>query len=188
MAERFTLRDLPKYEAIEALASGFDGLDAAATAVWLEVLRTGSDILGAYDEMVRGYGLSQGRFTTLMLLECAGREGDAGEWSRPSDLADRGGLSRPAMTTILESLASDGWLERQADPDDRRSNLVRLSGAGLARLHAILPEHFRAVSSLMSGLNKDDQLALATLLCRLRESVEQSDRVSGAASSGRAEG
>ncbi|TVQ61343.1 MAG: MarR family transcriptional regulator [Phycisphaerales bacterium] len=167
MGERFLLRDLPKYESIEAHAAQCPELRPRAAQAWLELLRTGSDLLAVYDDMVRGYGLSQGRFTVLMLLSCDGEDG-----ALPSALAERAGLSRAAMTGIIDALQSDGWIASEPNPEDRRSTRVWMTPEGVTRLDELLPGHFCRVAEVMSGLSASEQASLAELLGKLRLHLE----------------
>jgi|GEM_PF-107183 len=166
MSQGFLLRELPKYESIEAHASRFPELRPRAALAWLELLRTGTDILAVHDDLIRSHGLSQGRFTVLMLLNCE----EAWCGARPSELADRAGLSRAALTSILGALQADGWIERSPDPEDGRSTSARLTESGRQRFEALLPGHFRRVAEVMGGLDADELRTLAALLGKLRAS------------------
>lgn len=170
---------MPKYESIEAHAAQCPELRPRAAQAWLELLRTGSDLLAVYDEMLRGYGLSQGRFTVLMLLSCDGEEG-----ALPSAIADRGGLSRAAVTGIIDALESDGWLAREPNPEDRRSTRIWMTREGEDRLSALLPGHFANVAEVMSGLSPSEQATLADLLGKLRLHLETRSRDGSASATG----
>jgi DNA-binding MarR family transcriptional regulator len=45
--------------------------------------------------------------------------------SRVSEIATHIGLSPSTLTGVLDRLVSGGWLEREADPDDRRVVLMK---------------------------------------------------------------
>ena len=53
--------------------------------------------------------------------------------TRPSVLADRGGMTRPAMGELIDELEAAGYVERVADPDDRRAKLIKPTARTLAR-------------------------------------------------------
>ena len=61
--------------------------------------------------------------------------------SRPSELAARVGMSKQAVNYLLGELERRGYLERRADPDDRRSRRIVLTergeSAGLAMREAV---------------------------------------------------
>jgi DNA-binding MarR family transcriptional regulator len=52
--------------------------------------------------------------------------------SRPSDLAERAGISKQAMNQLLQSLEQLGYLRRTPDERDARARIVRLTERGRA--------------------------------------------------------
>jgi len=50
--------------------------------------------------------------------------------ARPSELAARRGMTKQAVNYLLGELERRGYLERRADPDDRRSKRVALTPRG----------------------------------------------------------
>ena len=56
---------------------------------------------------------------------------------RITDLADRAGMSRQAITYLISELESKGYLERYPDPSDRRASLVQLTARGEDAVAAI---------------------------------------------------
>lgn len=55
---------------------------------------------------------------------------------RPSEVAQRNGLSKQAVNDLIGVLESNGYVERHPDPADARARLVRLTGRGNELLHA----------------------------------------------------
>ena len=54
--------------------------------------------------------------------------------ARPSELATRGGITRQAVTKIVDELERLDLVRRDPDPDDRRGVIVRYSDRGRAGL------------------------------------------------------
>ncbi len=52
--------------------------------------------------------------------------------SRPTDLAERAGMSKQAMNQLLQSLEQFGYLRRTPDERDARARIVRLTARGRA--------------------------------------------------------
>lgn len=77
----------------------------------------------------RGTGVSVPQFRVLTFL---GRTGG----SSLSDVADRVGLSLPAMSRLVDGLTDRGLVHREASPRDRRRVVLRLTerGKGLVRV------------------------------------------------------
>src|SRR6476469_10488810 len=57
--------------------------------------------------------------------------------ARPSDLAAKLRISKQALNYLLGELERLGYLERRADPDDRRSKRVALTARGIAAIGVI---------------------------------------------------
>jgi DNA-binding MarR family transcriptional regulator len=53
--------------------------------------------------------------------------------TRPSILAERAAMTRPAMGELVDELEALGYVERVADPEDRRAKLIKPTGKTLAR-------------------------------------------------------
>jgi DNA-binding MarR family transcriptional regulator len=168
------LRDLPKYECIQQAAARFSEGDPSAVQTCLLLLRVASDVLAELEQCFARAGLSQGRFTVLMLLsKCDGAceagtgAGIPGDFS-PSDLAERACVTRATMTGLLDGLERDGLIEREPNPQDRRMVAVRITERGRAHLEGMLPEYFALVARLMRGLDETERERLMQLLAIVR--------------------
>ena len=47
-------------------------------------------------------------------------------------MADRAGMRKQSMSELVDYLEERGYVERVADPDDRRARIVRLTAKGWA--------------------------------------------------------
>jgi DNA-binding MarR family transcriptional regulator len=89
--------------------------------------------------------------------------------ARPSELAARRGMSKQAVNYLLGELERLGYLERRADPADRRSKRIALTRRGDLAAHTIRdavreierdweeqlgPERFAQLRSLLLELNQ----------------------------------
>jgi DNA-binding MarR family transcriptional regulator len=162
----FTLRELPKYECLRELASRIPEVDPSAVEACLVTLRTASDVLDSFDVHFARHGLSQGRFTVLMLLTVHPDHGQC-----PSELADRAGVTRATMTGLLDGLERDGFLVREPHPEDRRTITARLTERGHLFLREMLPDHFRRIAALMADLPEDERQTLVRLLSKVRSGI-----------------
>lgn len=75
---------------------------------------------------LRGYGLGVGDFDVLATVR---RQGDPGGL-RPSELCAATFTSSAGMTGRLDRVERSGFVERRADPEDRRGVRVVLTDAG----------------------------------------------------------
>jgi DNA-binding MarR family transcriptional regulator len=156
------LKDLPRYECLLAAAERYPSLEPSACDAFLNLLRTGDTVFAGEGRFLAKHGISQGRFTVLMLLN------RCGEASTPAALAEEAGVTRATMTGLLDTLEKDGWAQREMDPNDRRTVLVRLTPAGEAFLERTLPEYFRCVSTIMEPLDEDERRQLVGLLQKIQ--------------------
>jgi MarR family transcriptional repressor of emrRAB len=164
----FFLRDLPSMQTLNELAERYSELDPTAMMTCIAVLRTGSDMMALLEKMLNPYGLSQGGYLTLIVLNRNPQE----EIS-PSDLAARVGVTRATMTGLLDTLAKEGLVERIPHDNDRRRTVVRLTRKGTVRLGHILPELYSKITELMAGISEKEREHLMRLLKKLNTGLER---------------
>jgi DNA-binding MarR family transcriptional regulator len=92
-----------------------------------------------------------------------------------------GGVSRRLMvsngnvTGIVERLEREELVRRRANPDDRRSQLVRLTASGRTAFEEIAEVHEGWIASMLSGLSEEEVEQLKYLLGKAKQSVVNSD-------------
>jgi DNA-binding MarR family transcriptional regulator len=157
----------PRTEKLEALAQRFPVIDAGAleTCIWL--LRTASALGDANDAHYARHGLSRGRFHALILLFQSPAHG-----LTPAELAGEAGVTRAAMTGVIESLVETGYVSRVDDATDRRTYRVRLSDKSFDFLNRFLPTHFRRLARLVRGVSAEDHRALRRLLAKVGSQID----------------
>ena len=162
----FLLRDLPKYESIRLQSERYPQIDPRAVEAFLVLWRTSTDTLNAFECYLAKHGMSQGKFTVLMILN---RNPDQG--MNPSELADRAGVTRATMTGLLEGLEREKLISRQGDRSDRRRAVVRLSASARKMLDGMLPDYYSRLHDLMADLSEDDKATLTALLTKIAQRV-----------------
>ena len=80
-------------------------------------------------------------------------------------------VTRGNVSSLVQSLADDGFVATEPDPDDGRSLFVRLTPAGRMALREYAPTHYDLVARLSSDLSVDDLAQLTDLLHRLLASA-----------------
>jgi len=130
-------------------------------------MATANAIRAAYDERLAPLGL------TLSLASLLSYIADFGpiNQTRAAEHLDQG---RAVTGTQVDRLEALGFVERQPDPDDRRVWLLAIteSGAALAASIAEVDRVLRA--ELRSGISRPERQALAGLLVRLQQNLQQS--------------
>ncbi len=165
------LKDLPRYECLLQAARRYPSLDPSATDAFLNLLRTGDEVFAAEAEFLAERGISQGRFTVLMLLN---RGCDTRRRRRPA-LAEASGVTRATMTGLLDTLEKDRLTERQTDPHDRRTIHVTLTPKGQALIEGLIPDYFRCVSGIMEPLDEVERTMLVALLHKIQQGLAPRD-------------
>ena len=77
------------------------------------------------------------------------------------------------VTGLTNELVKEGWVERLADPEDRRSVRVRLTPVGVQTFEQIATVHEAWVVALFAGLRVQDRKLMSELLGSLRQQVGQ---------------
>src|SRR5690606_14801932 len=138
------------------------GDDALAAA--LQLLRVADELMRGLEIHAAGrFGLSRARLGVLLWLEASGEAG-----LRPAELADRLGVSRATISSLLDGLERDGLVARRADPDDGRARRVVATRAGRARARAIAPVHAARLAAVTRTLEPAERAQLRALLDKLR--------------------
>lgn len=109
------------------------------------------------------FGQSLPRFDVLAQLDLVG---DAGV--PVGTLAERLIASAGNITHLLTRMEREGLIARETAPDDRRSQIVRITEAGTAMYRRMADYHDRWIVGRMKALTPDEKQELKTLLRKLR--------------------
>jgi MarR family transcriptional repressor of emrRAB len=164
----FTLRDIPKYEALRARIQRYPELDPTAIEAFLILLRVASDVMGAVEDYWGRRKISHGRFIVLAVLN---RDPELA--LSPSDLAHKCGVSRATMTGLLSGLARHRLVKREHHQGDRRMSLVRLTPEGIRFLDSNLPDYYRRLAKMMGHLSQGEKRTLEEMLTRIGEGLPE---------------
>ncbi len=85
-----------------------------------------------------------------------------------SELADMMEIEKAPAGKIVDRLEEKGWIERRAEPSDRRIKRIYLTGQG-ARVHAaIAPLADATVRDALAGLTLSEQARLVGLMSKVK--------------------
>ncbi len=115
------------------------------------------------------HGLNAANFDVLATLR---RSGPPYALS-PNDLISSTMVTSGTMTNRIDQLTRAGLVERIKNPDDGRSVVVSLTKAGFKLIDAAVTDHVATQEQLTSGLSKDEQKRLNTLLKKFLQSLEE---------------
>lgn len=117
------------------------------------------------------HGLNMVQFNVISVLHRAGSSMTMG------DLAQAVSVRPGNLTSVVDGLVKRGLVDRELNPDDRRSFLVCVSGAGEEFLAEFLPRHWRYLDALTGGLSARQRTQLSKLLEQLAQSVQNAETV-----------
>ena len=83
------------------------------------------------------------------------------------DIAEQLGIHAPALTEQIDRLEAEHYLERCANPDDKRSTLVKLTEKGRARAYEVSDERQARAAAFSAGLSEEEKDTLIALLDKL---------------------
>lgn len=136
-------------------------------------MRAGQAVLGELDRCITdSIDVRQPIFTALAVLD------GAGEALTPSEIADRVLVASATMTATLDALERRGWVQRVANPADRRSVLVEITPEGRAVADQVLPGIRAVEKSMMSTLTVTERAQLVELLDKV---LQRSGELAGEA-------
>lgn len=135
-------------------------LDPAELHAWRGMLRVHQQLMRSLDAQLQAeHGLPVSSYEVLMYIADAD-----GERLRMHDLADSVLLSRSGLTRLVDRLAKDGLVEREACPDDARGAFAKLTPHGRDALDAARATHLSGVRELfLKHFSEEEQEQLGAL-------------------------
>ncbi len=113
-------------------------------------------------------GISHGRFMLLVILD---REPD--QPLPASELAEHAGVTKQTITSLLDGLEKDGFVNRMPHPQDRRSVMIQLTAAGSQLLERVMPGMYRKQVEMLKDLSREEQRQLTRLLRKVQLCADQ---------------
>jgi len=162
----FFLKSLPTDISLKEFSRRFPNMNPSALKICTELMRTGSNLLAAFETVLGKYGLSQGRFLILIVMN---RTPD--KEINPSTLAEKLGVKKATVTGLLDGLEKDSLIERVSDSRDRRKIGVQLTDDGRQVLEKMLPEYYRNMAKLTVGLSENERQTMISLLGKVNQNL-----------------
>ena len=113
--------------------------------------------------------ISHGGLSALACLVADGPQ-------RPGALAEAEGVTAPAMTRVVNSLESLGYVVRRPDPDDGRATVVAATEEGEALVLQGRAARLLALQDRFDRLDPDARAALTGALDALEQLTAEPDR------------
>ncbi|MGW8959742.1 MarR family winged helix-turn-helix transcriptional regulator [Paenibacillus sp. NPDC055715] len=141
--------------------------DHKPIGVLVELFSITYEIRKDMEKRSREFGLSYGQYIALCVLS-AQRD----EMSSPSALAEKMGVSRAAISSMVISLEQDGYINKYDDPNDKRGVFVSLNDKGRGKIKQMDPFFIGLASHLMSGFSESEICEFQTYLARVQSAFE----------------
>jgi DNA-binding MarR family transcriptional regulator len=162
------LKEVPRYECLQAAAVRVPGTDPAICQLFLNILHTGDVVSRGEAEFLARHGLNQARLIVLVLLD----NSENGSM-RSSELAEHASVSRATITGLLDTMEKAGLVERHDDPRDRRASCITITSKGSARLHEVQPLLIRWTEKILSALSARERGQLVALLQKTQRAFSE---------------
>lgn len=125
-------------------------------------------VRGRLDRSLQDAGLRLGQYQLLRLL-----------WDQdgltPRELAERLDVEMPTVTRTVQRLLRDGFVRREAHPDDARSVRIYLTERGREQRERVFHILDRETEHALSGFTPIDRENLIALMERIAENVRHDD-------------
>ena len=121
--------------------------------------------------------LSRWRVTVSTMWVMINLLSEESESMSPAQLATVTGLSRPSMTSVLDSLEKKGYIRRSMHPTDRRMVSVHITEQGKSFMGEVFPPIGRGVVRTLKYLNQEERKTFMKLYSKIlagsRELLEE---------------
>jgi DNA-binding MarR family transcriptional regulator len=150
-------------------------LDATELEIWRAFIRVSQLLPAALDQDLAQRGESLPRYEILAVLAAAGAEG-----LRPNELGKFALVSKPRLSVHVNSLVDEGFVAREAHPEDGRASVVRLTSSGRRHLAKLTSGHLTQARALViDRIDAADRQAVLRALSGILEALGDSWRPTG---------
>lgn len=118
------------------------------------------------DDRLKPMNMSIARWGALYWL------GQAGGGVSQATLAEMAGVEPPTLVRVLDQLEAQGLVRRQANPSDRRVNLLYLTDAAKPLVDEIEAEAERLRVELLDGISYEDYRTALRVIQTLSERLD----------------
>ncbi|MFN6545645.1 MarR family winged helix-turn-helix transcriptional regulator [Mycolicibacterium nivoides] len=118
------------------------------------------EMIAAEQPVLDAHGLSMWGYVVLLTL-------DRSSVRTQAALADAIGADKTRIIRTLDDLQQQGFIEREADPDDRRARLLAITDAGRAVKDAVQRDIQRGEERWLGELTADDRKVFLRVLQQL---------------------
>ncbi len=118
-----------------------------------------------FDRRVRALGLTRSQWLVLRRL-------DRHPGANQSELADMLEVERATAGRLIDRLEQNGWVERRADPSDRRINRIYMTEKGERVNNNIRPIAHSMVEEALAGLSDEERECLTDMMIDVKRRLQ----------------
>lgn len=133
---------------------------------WRSLVRAHAAATKALGAAIGGHDLDASEYDVLFTLS-----GGPPEGLRPTELSERGLLTKSGVTRLLDRLDERGLIERRACLSDARGQLIGLTPAGRRLLRRATPGLLRAMARIFAPLSAAEIAALRASTDHVKEAA-----------------
>lgn len=115
-------------------------------------------------------GMQEAKFRLLHILENEGSQS-------MTELCNQMFISKPYMTRLVDTLVSEGLVERHPDGKDRRVINISMTGEGMEYLRTMLKELRNHMKSFLSGFSSSDLETICNAGAQIHETFSKNPRI-----------
>jgi DNA-binding MarR family transcriptional regulator len=143
--------------------------DVDRISAWAALLRTHAAVLPKLERALAPTGLPLTWYDVLLVVNAAPERR-----LRMTELGRQAVVSRERVSRVVTELEREGLVERQANPDDKRSSYAAITAEGRKRLRAAAPHYLRAVEEhYLAHLSERELRTIASALSRVVKAEER---------------
>lgn len=142
--------------------------DFDRVSAWAVLLRTHASVVPKLERALQVTGLPISWYDVLLVTNAAPERR-----MRMTELGERAVVSRERVSRVVTELERARLIERQPNPDDRRSSFAAITAEGRKRLRKAAPVYLQAIEDhFLSHLDEDEIRVLARALGKVLEAEE----------------
>lgn len=141
----------------------------------MALLHTAALVDRACSRELAAFELSEGRLAVLLAVA------NAETTATPALVAEQLGITRAAVTGLIDGLERQGYLARVVHPSDRRSIVLTISSAGTEALDKIGPRYGAWLGELSAGISSNALEGALATLAAIQRNVNQAESENGSA-------
>lgn len=142
--------------------------DPMIAKLGLLMLWVSDNVLDAVDIDLAPLGISESKLGFLLLFILDQEDGKEASMS-PSAIADRLGIERASVTSLLDWMEKRGFIIRYNHPQDRRRLIIKITEKGKEITFRSLPVFWSSCASLLEEFTHEECQVLEKLLTKMHE-------------------